>query len=160
MKANRQNSYRLNVVHLAATACVLAFVGGLSAAQSAVSLTASPNPVVYGAPLTLTATVSPPSATGKVTFFDGSIVLGTAAVASGSATLRTVTISAGPRLLKAHYSGDASLTASNSATISETVNAVAGGGFLPIRPFLSDVSDLFSLIVVADFNGDGEQDVA
>ena len=42
---------------------------------------------VFGAPVTLTATVSPSSATGPVTFYDGVAILGVAQLSNGNATL-------------------------------------------------------------------------
>ena len=58
---------------------------------SSVTLTASPNPDPLGSPVTLTAAVTPPSATGTVAFFAGSLSLGSAPVNAGTATL-TVSI--------------------------------------------------------------------
>lgn len=138
----------------------LILIQSINAASSSVALSTNRNPNVYGAPITLTAIVSPPSATGKVTFYDGVVVLGIASVVSGSATLTTVTIPSGPRSLKAHYSGDSSYSFANSATYVEMINAVPGGGFLPFKKLSSTATYYSTNIVVADFNGDGKQDIA
>ena len=50
------------------------FVGMVDAAVACVTLTASPSPATFGAPMILTATLNPPSATGKVTFYDGAVI--------------------------------------------------------------------------------------
>jgi hypothetical protein len=56
---------------------VLALLPRLLSAQSTVVLTTSASPAQLGAPLTLSATVTPATATGRVTFYDGVTVLGT-----------------------------------------------------------------------------------
>src|SRR5207302_5303714 len=49
----------------------------VNAAATSTGLTSSPNPSTFGQSVALTATVSPSSATGTVTFKDGSTSLGT-----------------------------------------------------------------------------------
>jgi hypothetical protein len=79
--------------------------GAVLPAQTAttVTLPASPNPVVYGRPLSLTATTTPAGANGTVTFYDGAQVLGTAPDWAGIATFTTTQIAAGNRSLTAIY---------------------------------------------------------
>jgi hypothetical protein len=90
------------------------------------SLTATPNPVVFGNPLTITATVThstgPGTPTGTVTFSDGSAVLATEGVApSGSgaaqASFTTSALAVGSHTLTATYSGDTSFATSGSNTV-------------------------------------------
>src|ERR1700681_1271459 len=71
-------------------------------------LASSANPSVFGATVTLTATVTAdPPATGKVTFYDAANSLGVGTLdGSGVATLNTIMIGAGNRNLRATYSGD------------------------------------------------------
>ena len=76
---------------------------------------------VAGQPLTFRATVSgapgtgTPTPTGPVTFFDGTTVLGVAALnANGVATLTIAGLSAGPHVITAAYGGDASHAGSTS----------------------------------------------
>jgi sugar lactone lactonase YvrE len=57
--------------------------GSLTSGTST-SLTSAPNPSVTGQPITLTATVTPDTATGTVTFYDGAISLGTATLTNGT----------------------------------------------------------------------------
>ena len=100
----------------------------VSSLATTTSLTASPNPVVSGQTLTLTATVQGPGAPdGTVSFLSGSTLLGTGTLnSSGVATLTTTLLAAGTYSLTAQYAGDANLLASTSAAVSLTVNAQAG----------------------------------
>src|SRR5689334_861786 len=92
-------------------------------AQSSVSLSTTPNPSVFGAPVTLKATVTPSTATGRVTFFDGVTVLGTAALSSGTASLSTALLPSGTRSLRAVYGSAA------SDVVKQVLDATRGGGF-------------------------------
>jgi len=69
---------------------------------------------------TLRATISPSSATGTVTFADGSTNLGTVDLMAGIATLIWPSLATGTHQLKATYNGDTNLTTS-SATVNQTV---------------------------------------
>ena len=71
---------------------------------------------------TLSASVTPSSATGTVEFFDGSTSLGKTALAAATATLSNVTLSAGSHTLSANYSGD-SATAKSTGSSTVTVQA-------------------------------------
>ena len=106
-----------------------ALIGGTNPSSTALSssLTAS----VYGTPVTLTAVVAPPTVTGKVTFYDGTTVLGTTRLTAGLATLITHLLPSGVRTLKAYYGGDADYGPSTSATLAQTVNVVSSGGGFP-----------------------------
>src|SRR5665213_3469288 len=97
--------------------------------QTVVSLGAMPSPAIYGQSAALTATVTPASATGKVTFYDGAAILGVSSVSGGQATLTTKLLSPGTRSLRAYYGGDANNAAANSATVAQTVRVNATGGF-------------------------------
>src|SRR5262249_10809703 len=78
-----------------------------------VTMGSSPNPVGFDQPMTFTASVAaaPPGAgapTGTVQFFDGAILLGSATLMNGSASLTTAGLDPGPRAIEARYSGDGS----------------------------------------------------
>jgi hypothetical protein len=97
----------------------------LSAQSSTtVALQSSPNPAVFGAPVNLTATVTPTTSTGNVTFYDGVAILGVASLSSGQAVFTTRLLNAGAHTLRAYFAGQ-------SANTSQTVNAVTAGGFQP-----------------------------
>ena len=88
----------------------------------------SPNPSVFGQPVTFTATVSAVAPatgtlTGSVTFMDGSITLGTATLnTSGKATLTTKLLPAEVDSVTAIYSGDSNFATSTSTALTQTVN--------------------------------------
>lgn len=84
---------------------------------SAVTLFSSSNSSDHDAPVTLTATVTPAGATGRVIFHDGVAVLGVRAISRGQASLTTALPGAKLRSLHAHYSGDAAHSPSNSAIV-------------------------------------------
>lgn len=79
------------------------------------SLIASPNPSGYGQPATLTASVSA-GATGKVTFYDGTTILGVGTLSGTHASLTTVMLPSGVRTLRAHYDGDGTYAMRTAAT--------------------------------------------
>ena len=88
---------------------------------SVTSLTAAPNPSVYGGSVTLTAAVSPSAATGSVQFFNGATLLGSATLSSGQGQLSITTLPVGANSLTAVYSGDATYLSSTSAAVAQTV---------------------------------------
>ncbi len=123
---------------------------------SSINVSSSANPSNYGQPLVLTATVSPSTATGHVTFYDGSAVLEVEPVVNGTAVLTTANLASGVRSLRFYYSGDANDTPSSS-NMSQTVNAVAANGF-------KNAVDYGSLNIpysaaIADVNNDGNADL-
>ncbi|HEY6392594.1 MAG TPA: Ig-like domain repeat protein, partial [Bryobacteraceae bacterium] len=93
--------------------------------QSSVALVANPSPAAAGQPVTLTATVTPSSATGTVIFFNGTTSLGMVNISNGAATLTGVTFSAGSYSLTAQYTGNINLPSSTSPAITLNVKAVA-----------------------------------
>src|SRR5260370_41850951 len=74
---------------------VLGTTAAIAAGPSTTTLQSSPNASGYGKPVTLTATVSPSSATGRVTFFDGVTILGDAPGISGTAQINSILLTAG-----------------------------------------------------------------
>jgi streptogramin lyase len=86
------------------------------------ALVSSENPSNYGDSVTFTATVSPGTATGTVTFVDGTTDLGTVAVTSGSAALTTSALTGGTHNVTAVYSGDLNNDGSSSNTVAQVVN--------------------------------------
>jgi hypothetical protein len=95
---------------------------------TAMSLTSSANPSVFGQPVTFTAKVTPVPDGGTVTFdVDGSALGGSVPVntTTGQATSSSIaTLTPGPHAVKATYSGDANFTPA-TATLIQAVNKAA-----------------------------------
>ena len=88
-------------------------------APSTISLAPIPASSPYGTPLRLSAAVSPTSATGTVTFFDGPIKLGQSTLPISAITISP--IAPGTHVITASYSGDTFRSASISAALSTTI---------------------------------------
>jgi hypothetical protein len=89
---------------------------------STTTLSVSPDPSTVGQSVTLTAAVTPATATGTVQFFNGAALLGSAALSAGQAQFNTAALPVGSNSLTATYGGDASNAASTSAVTTQTVN--------------------------------------
>jgi len=98
--------------------------------NTATVLTSSVNPAIHGMPVTFTAVVTATGTTtptGTVTFYDGTVQIGTGRLAtsgttSAIATFQTSSLAAGTHSITASYGGDADDFTSTSAALSETVN--------------------------------------
>ncbi|MGD1098262.1 MAG: FG-GAP-like repeat-containing protein [Bryobacteraceae bacterium] len=120
------------------------------------SFIAAPDPVTFGTPIVLNAIVNATSATGKMTFYDGTKVLGTAPVSADHAALQVALDATGARRLYAHYSGDANFAPSTSGYFIQNVRSVPafafGSGTSPVGFYALGVA-------AGDFNGDGKADL-
>jgi hypothetical protein len=89
------------------------------------AIQASPTTVYVSQSVTLTATVSPSSATGTVSFFNNgsTTALGTATLSAGTATLAVTTLPQGTDSISATYGGDAA-DGSSSTTTPATVTVM------------------------------------
>ena len=114
-------AYSGNTAYASSTSLPISLQVNPGLQPTSISLSASPTSQSFGNPIVLTATVAPSTATGTVTFLDGQTSIGSAALSSGSASLTTSALNLGTHLLMASYSGDASDSGSNSATIDVTV---------------------------------------
>ena len=97
----------------------------INKASSSVGISSSSATANFGTAVTFTATVTPSSATGTVTFSDGSTVLGTATIIAGKATFKTSTLSLGSHSITATYSGDATFAGSASAALAQLIKLAA-----------------------------------
>ena len=129
-----------------------------TASPSTTTLVAPANPIVLGTTAALTASVSPSLATGTVTFYDGSTVLGVAQLSGGSATFSTKALPAGLRSLKARYDGSVAYAASLSAPVAATVNTTPATTFNAAENFATGTAP--RSVVVADLDGDGIAELA
>ena len=99
------------------------------------TLVAQPAQITFGSATSLTATLSPSTASGSVVFRDSSSgVLGTATVTAGSAVLNTSTLPAGMRSISAVYSGDAVHASSVSALATVAVSVAPSTAILAPLP--------------------------
>jgi hypothetical protein len=112
--------------------------------------TSAPASAIFGAPLTLTATVSGLAVTGRVTLYDNANVPGSAAVSGGKATPVA--------LASADLNGDGK---TDVAVVggAQGVRILLGNGDGSLRPPSVYQPDGYG-IVTADFNGDGKTDLA
>jgi len=81
------------------------------------NLTESTTATAIGDSVTLSARINPTTATGTVTFYNGSTAIGTANVNAGVATINTTFSSSGQMMLSAAYAGNASWEPSASGKI-------------------------------------------
>jgi hypothetical protein len=89
------------------------------------AVNAKPNPSVFGASVTFTATVTSAASgtpSGTVTFKDGATTLGTGTLAGGVATFPTSALAIGGHTITAVYGGDTNFTGSTSFSLTQTVN--------------------------------------
>jgi hypothetical protein len=101
-----------------------------------IALTSGTNPSSAGQSVTFTATVAAVapgagSATGTVTFKDGTSTIGTGTLAGNTATLTTNTLTVGSHSITAVYGGDTNFIGSTSSALSQTVTQ--GGTITTIR---------------------------
>jgi len=93
----------------------------VSQATTSTTVVASNNPATAGLPVLFTATVkgNGGTPTGSVIFYDGTTVLSTVTLISGSAGYTAPALAAGTHSITAAYSGDTNDAASTSAILSE-----------------------------------------
>jgi Bacterial Ig-like domain (group 3) len=103
----------------AAISSTLSYV--VSKATPAITLISSLNPSTYGTAVTFTATL-PSSATGTVTFKDGTTTLDTATLTRGQTTYKTSTLAKGTHSITAVYSGDPNYNTATSKVLSQKVD--------------------------------------
>lgn len=112
-----------------ASSSASAGAGGVSQvvnqSNTTVSLISSQNPSVYGQSVTITATVQSSTGipTGTVTFNEGTVTLGTAALdATGKASLALTSLAVGNHSLSATYGGSGNFQSSTSSVLVEAVS--------------------------------------
>jgi hypothetical protein len=125
---------------------------------STTNVVSSTNPSVSGQTITFTATVNVASgtATGAVTFKDGTTVLGSAPLASGHGTFSTG-LAVGAHSITAVYSGDNTFASSTSGALTQTVNQAGTVTTLAssVNPSASGSAVVFTATVSAAAPGTG-----
>jgi hypothetical protein len=99
--------------------------GSTGTTASTTTLSASTTTPVEGTAITLTATVSPSTATGTVTFYNGTSSLATETLTDGTATDSVTFTTAGTASVTATYNGSSVYATSTSSPVSLTVSATA-----------------------------------
>ena len=94
-------------------------IQGVSNTTTSLSVPASST---WGQTVSLTASVSPSTATGTMTFYDNGSLVASGNVSSGSATIAIAGFSVGSHSFSATYGGDSLDRASSSSSISHTVS--------------------------------------
>ena len=135
----------------------VAFTSAQAGTQTVTSLSAAPSAAILGQAIALTASVSPPGATGKVTFYDGAAILGSATLSAGVANFSTIAIGYGKRVLTARYGGDSNYAGSLSPPFAEQTTTKPGGALIP-GPGTNAVS-FGQAPILADLNHDGYLDL-
>ena len=119
--------------------------GAIAPTMTMTSLASSMNPSLIGEQVTFTATVTPATSAGSVTFTDGSTTLCTGvALASGAASCTAAFATSGPHALAAEYSGTSALAASTSAVLVQTVTDQRVRTLETIGRFMSRRNDLMA----------------
>ena len=104
----------------------------VNAINTSTSLSSFAGTSVFGQSVTFTANVTPITATGTVTFKDGTKTLGTATLSGGSATFSINSLAVGSHSITAVYGGDTYDSGSTSSSITQTVTKpVIGTTSLP-----------------------------
>jgi uncharacterized protein (TIGR03437 family) len=129
----------------------------LGGAVATLALTSSANPSPFGSSINLTAAVTPATATGTVTFYDGATAIGTATIASGEAAFPTALLPGGVRRLRAVYAGDATYAGAVSSILIQSITT-APGNLMAVKTTLASPSAVRP--VTGDFDGDGHTDIA
>ncbi|HUA97161.1 MAG TPA: Ig-like domain repeat protein [Terracidiphilus sp.] len=92
-------------------------------ATTMTTVTASPDPAPFGTSVTFSATVSSLGGipAGSISFYDGTALLATAALASGTARYSTNSLSVGSHSITAVYGGATAFAASTSSPVVEQI---------------------------------------
>jgi hypothetical protein len=132
-----------DTIHYTSVSASISFT--VNKASPTASVVSSLNPVLLTNPVTFTATVSSTASTptGTISFYDGTTLLASSlALAQGTATYTTSSLTLGTHSIMAIYSGDANFTGVTSAALAQTVEDFilsfstppAGTPVLPVYP--------------------------
>ena len=104
-----------------------------SATATTTALTSVPNPSTYRQAVTFTAIVTPAPPNGEaVSFMEGTMVLGTGSLTSGSASFTTSALPIGTTTVTALYGGDSHFSGSPSNTVAQVVAQAPYGVVSPM----------------------------
>ncbi len=125
-------------------------------ASATPTLNSAVNPSVFGQAVGLTATL-PSSATGNVTFKDGSATLGTGTIGGGTASYSAAALAVGSgHSITAVYGGDSNYNTGTSIVLNQTVNqASSSSSVTSSGPSTYDQAVTFTATVSAVAPGSG-----
>ena len=111
-------------------------------ATTSTALSSATNPSVLGQAVGFTATVTDTSSNdsavpmgGTVSFYDGTLLIGSAKLNAGSATFTTALLSSSPHSISASFNGDANFSASMTpSAVSQAVNARSSKTAVSLSP--------------------------
>ena len=109
-------------IHNPSTSRVL--VQTVTKVPTTTTVSSSRNPSTVGGAVAFTATVSPATATGIVTFKNGAAILGTGTLAGGTATFSNSALTVGSHSITAVLTGTGVFAGSTSPALSQTVDKV------------------------------------
>ncbi|MEO8657911.1 MAG: FG-GAP-like repeat-containing protein, partial [Bryobacteraceae bacterium] len=130
----------------------------VGAAATTVTLTASAASARLGASVTVTATIMPSAAQGRVAFYDGDSLLGTTDVAQGMAHFVVNTSNTGIRRIYARYLGTQPWPGATSPVLNLTVTSTPAFNYTPTS-VPSSGGGMLAGVAAGDFNGDGFPDI-
>jgi hypothetical protein len=126
--------------------------------QTVTSLSAKPSSASLGQAVTLIVSMSPPGATGQITFYDGVAIPGSATLSNGTASFANSAIGYGKRSLTALYGGDSNYAISLSTVLVLNVTTKPGGALVPTTGANADAFEL-QPAALADLNHDSNLDL-
>jgi sugar lactone lactonase YvrE len=134
----------------AASSTSSALTQTVTKATPAETVSASPNSVIAGTTITITAQVkatgSTPVPTGAVTFTSGGVTLGTGTVnGAGVATITTSALVAGDNTITATYSGDASYNGVAATTTETTLRSTVATVIPSANPAIAGTAVTFTI---------------
>jgi hypothetical protein len=134
----------------AASSTSSALTQTVTKATPAETVSASPNSVIAGTTITITAQVkatgSTPMPTGTVTFTSGGVALGTGTLnASGVATITTSALVAGNNTITATYSGDSSYNGVAATTTEDTLRSTVATVIPSANPAIAGTAVTFTI---------------
>ncbi len=142
-----------NDLYLAAADVSRTFVIGAAATSVILTIPAAAG---VGTAVMLTATVAPAGAQGRIAFYDGSALIGTAPVSGGTAQLTVRPENTGSRRMYARFIGTA--TWPGSASVVAKMVVTAQPGFTFNAKTISSSAFAYDL-AAGDFNGDRLADI-
>ena len=143
-----QSGLRKRAIKATSLLCLIIVAASAQTVTTA-TIQSSVATATLGQTVKFTASVSPASATGTMTFFDGVNILGIEPLSNGQAMLTTSLLTAGSHSITAFYGGDKSGAASVSTPLSLTVHTLPDLGFQAVETPLTQLDN--ARIAIGDF---------